>query len=110
MTRLKDIDRDQMLRAYLEAAEWADDAVLDDAFIEDAEAVVFAFYKHFQKEIETGSFSLPIQWGHDLWLTRQGHGSGFWDASRQYDAGLSQRLTAYAEALGPCDFEQIEEV
>jgi len=39
------------------------------------------------------------QIGHDFWLTRNGHGSGFWD--RQYDNDpaetLGTRLSAVAE-------------
>jgi len=38
--------------------------------------------------------------GHDLWLTRNGHGAGFWDG----DAGRSgDALTSKAEALGEID-------
>jgi hypothetical protein len=34
--------------------------------------------------------------GHDLWLTSQGHGVGFWDRS-ELPGELGQQLTAYAE-------------
>ncbi len=37
--------------AYLEAADWADDVRLDHAFLDDAEAVVTAFYEAFREEI-----------------------------------------------------------
>ena len=37
--------------------------------------------------------------GHDLWLTRNGHGAGFWDRCRE-DA--FDDLCAAAEALGEC--------
>ncbi len=36
--------------------------------------------------------------GHDLWLTRQGHGAGYWDGDYREDHG--ETLTAYAHALG----------
>lgn len=36
--------------------------------------------------------------GHDLWLTRQGHGSGFWDGD--YPEPHAARLSASASALG----------
>ena len=36
--------------------------------------------------------------GHDLWLTRNGHGSGFWD--RGYDNDISDILTNAAKSLG----------
>lgn len=38
--------------------------------------------------------------GHDLWLTRNGHGAGFWD--RGYGAA-GDRLTKACEALGSAD-------
>jgi hypothetical protein len=40
------------------------------------------------------------QAGHDLWLTRQGHGAGFWDGDWPKDAG--EYLTARANQLGEC--------
>lgn len=38
------------------------------------------------------------QCGHDLWLTRNRHGAGFWD--RGYPDGIGERLTEGAHALG----------
>ena len=39
------------------------------------------------------------QAGHDFWLTRNGHGAGFWDRGETYkDAG--QYLTMVSEAIG----------
>ena len=38
----------------------------------------------------------PAQFGHDFWLTRNGHGTGFWDRGM---AG-GDRLTELAEAYG----------
>ena len=38
--------------------------------------------------------------GHDLWLTRNGHGCGFWDR----DLGeLGELLTALCELMGEVD-------
>lgn len=38
--------------------------------------------------------------GHDLWLTRNGHGCGFWDR----DLGrIGERLTDAAKGMGTCD-------
>lgn len=39
------------------------------------------------------------QAGHDYWLTRNGHGAGFWDRGK--DAGAA--LTELAHADGTCD-------
>ncbi len=40
------------------------------------------------------------QLGHDLWLTRNGHGAGFWDRGL---GELGDRLTAHAHSLGEVD-------
>lgn len=44
------------------------------------------------------------QGGHDFWLTRNGHGAGFWD---RYGDGAGERLgralTARADTYGGCD-------
>lgn len=39
--------------------------------------------------------------GHDFWLTRNGHGTGFWD--RGYDDELGDRLTDAAHSFGSSD-------
>lgn len=39
--------------------------------------------------------------GHDFWLTRNGHGAGYWDGD--YPEGVEDRLTAAAHAFGEID-------
>lgn len=39
--------------------------------------------------------------GHDFWLTRNGHGAGFWDGDWPEDAGKT--LTAASKAFGQVD-------
>ena len=45
------------------------------------------------------------QAGHDFWLTRAGHGAGFWDGDWESDAhnGLQGPLTLAAKAAGELD-------
>lgn len=38
--------------------------------------------------------------GHDFWLTRAGHGTGFWDRGL---GALGDRLTAHAKTFGACE-------
>jgi len=38
--------------------------------------------------------------GHDFWLTRNGHGAGFWDGD--YPEGIEGRLTTASDAFGEC--------
>lgn len=39
--------------------------------------------------------------GHDFWLTRNGHGVGFWD--RGYDKEVGDALTKASESFGEVD-------
>ncbi len=39
--------------------------------------------------------------GHDFWLTRNGHGAGFWDGD--YPKAAGERLTALSKVFGECD-------
>ena len=42
----------------------------------------------------------PIeQAGHDFWLTRAGHGCGFWETS-DWKPAAGKRMTAYCEKVG----------
>lgn len=43
----------------------------------------------------------PEQLGHDLWLTRNHHGAGFWD--RGYPEAVGDTLTQAAHAYGESD-------
>lgn len=38
---------------------------------------------------------------HDFWLTRNGHGAGFWDGD--YPEDIGDALTAASKAFGECD-------
>jgi len=40
------------------------------------------------------------QAGHDFWLTRNGHGAGFWDRGLGL---IGEKLTAIAHSFGECD-------
>ena len=44
-----------------------------------------------------------IDWrqvGHDLWLTRNGHGTGFWDRPEIYGSSKAKVFSALATAMG----------
>ncbi len=44
----------------------------------------------------------PEQLGHDLWLTRNGHGTGFWDRDAIPES-KRKKLTEVARVFGSCD-------
>lgn len=54
----------------------------------------------YSEQIDTSRDPAMALAGHDFWLTRNGHGAGFWDR----DLGeLGERLTRAAEAWGACN-------
>ena len=101
--------------AYFECMIWADQpegAALD---IEDLEpdfirAQTFeaiSFYLRYEYAI---GYEAVEQAGRDLWLTRNGHGTGFWDRGDRYkDLAIgydfSSLLTEAAERLGSTELE-----
>lgn len=98
-------NHDKMLSAYLECALWTDEEELrDDATIHDvakpsrdqASKDCARFLFHFPQAAE---FS-PEQLGHDLWLTRNHHGAGFWDRPEVYGKKNAEAFTEYAHSLG----------
>lgn len=102
--------RAEFLKSYLEAAYmtsieaegkpnliWSDDAkeiANDDCekFLEDAREILDALW-HEEK-------MYAPQAGNDFWLTRNGHGAGFWDRGLG-DAG--DQLSSLAEGFRSCD-------
>ena len=95
------------LDAYIECALWSSPSGTDEAEFMDgveaelAEETVEAMRKDVTAFIAANAGDLldmpPEQTGHDLWLTRNRHGAGF------FDRGLGERgerLTRAAQALG----------
>lgn len=102
---------DDMLHSYLTAAIWSsndesdesggkplDESIsvraLDPKFVEQARKDCEQFYDQAFDLLEDIDFK---QMGHDFWLTRNGHGTGFWDR------GLGERgdkLTEIAKTFG----------
>jgi len=97
---------DKCLRQYLETAIWSSndgDKQLDEDYgLEDfaPEAVAQARkdVQEFLKKIGSVADDLDIeQLGHDFWLTRNGHGTGFWD--RGYDKDIESVLMKAAKSF-----------
>lgn len=65
-----------------------------DSFIEYCEANVSETFLAYQKLQE------PEQFAHDFWLTRNGHGAGFWDRGL---GEIGNILTKATETFGECD-------
>ena len=102
---------DSILGGYLEALLWAstddegnpldDDHSISDITkdaIKRSEADIAKFQKLAKKELE-GLDVEDSQIGNDIFLSRNGHGAGFFD--RDYaDKKILDKLQAYAEKLG----------
>lgn len=110
---------DTMTRAYLEAVYFTEtgdtdqpdtDAELTEEFKREAWAAChrlrLACCGH--DGIDLREYN-PEQIGHDLWLTRNGHGAGFWDRPEVYGKENARILTLMARAMGEhyADFEEV---
>lgn len=98
---------DSFTRAYLVCALWSstDESTpaanysLDDCaqdFLRQASEDCAAFQRDNEALLNQAGNS--EQNGHDFWLTRNGHGAGFWD--RGYPDEVSKPLTDAAHAYG----------
>jgi hypothetical protein len=109
----------QFTRAYVEALLWSstdvvdgDDVHLDDErfdtsgeFDTECAEQCRAFFEANYDDLVMACVEYPLnacsgmeQTGHDFALTRNGHGTGFWD--RGLSEELGARLTAASEAAG----------
>lgn len=97
----------EMVSAYIEASIWADKP--DDEDWSDAELASDA---KDLAEFECAAFLMLARWhtrdwtmeqlGHDFWLTRNGHGAGFWD--RDFGTEASRKaLTELSKVFGSRD-------
>ena len=99
-----------IFKAYVECALWSsldnDDLPLDDRFCledidgESQEEIVYDIYG-FLCVLQEQNIPWRDEWtleefGHDFWLTRNGHGTGFWDRGRS----LGGVLTKWAKVFG----------
>ena len=104
---------DRMESAYLDAADWTDlDEIGEDCTGWAREAFTTAreacqdFLGAVEDQLDMGHDDIvaagwgPEQAGHDLWLTRNGHGTGFWD--RGY-GNVGDRFANIARTMGGQD-------
>lgn len=110
---------DEFTSGYVEALFWAENG--DDGEPLDREysaadlapealgeilADCAAFQAANAADIEAGplarvSCGAEAYAGHDFWLTRNGHGCGFWDGD--WPDGAAERLDASARGFGNCN-------
>lgn len=112
----RDRDIDAVLAAYVECALWASyDAAEEEpgqpldswATAEDIAPTTLAEMREDiaamieeAATIEGSDWWTDEQFGHDCWLTRNGHGAGFWDRGQ---GAAGDALTAMTRPYGGCD-------
>ena len=76
-------------------------AIKDCAAFEEANAQDFVRSLPMRKQNEGSTTTQSEYAGHDFWLTRNGHGAGFWDGD--WSEPQASRLTAASKAFGSID-------
>lgn len=121
----EDLDAEEILEHYLIAVLWssmdAEGEPLDDNYsvddvAESAKEECFAEitswlkycdskgllerYVNHPQVAKSARYSTEAMLGHDFWLTRNGHGTGFWDRGL---GELGEQLSDTCETFGSCD-------
>lgn len=73
-----------------------------EAFLHQIEEAVLVFEDKAEETGKALDFD-DTDIGHDFWLTRNGHGAGFWDRPKKYGADLAEILSEYAAGAGERD-------
>jgi hypothetical protein len=121
MTTKTPIGFDAFFQAYIDCALWASTEIdedgndlgnLDDYSIDDIDPESLAKLREtaldfFEDNEELIGLNYE-QAGHDFWLTRNGHGAGFWDRGDLYGTtedgeDIGQLLTKASKVYGSCD-------
>ena len=96
----------RFFNAYIEAIYFTDtgdtdqpgtDCELDEEFLRESLIDCLAF---LNANICYLSDNQLEQAGHDFWLTRNGHGTGFWDRNDCYKDYLAKRFTDWSKRFG----------
>lgn len=119
------IDLERMVQGYIDCAEWADcgpddethakawSDELADRMRADCEKFVALCNEQLPALLDDLAELAPDysdeRFGHDLWLTRNGHGAGYWDR-KELDLvpdgscySLGDNLSNVAKRMGACD-------
>ena len=92
--------------AYLEAIDFTETgdleqpepgAILDPDFYRESMIDCLAFYSRNECYLSHDAIE---QAGYDFWLTRNGHGAGFWDRPEIYGEHNAKRFTKVSESFG----------
>jgi hypothetical protein len=107
----------KFFNAYKEAIYFTDtgdadqpgsDIALCEVFERESVIDCLAFFNRIQCYLSDDQIE---QAGHDFWLTRNGHGTGFWDRKDYYNADYYSRFSQIAGTFGTVHavFEEMTE-
>ena len=117
------LDIDKFVNSYLATAAWVTcdyDECQDftDEAIEDAKADCLRFIELVSEKfggekarvlLTVAGNDLDYLAPHDFFLTRNGHGAGFWDSPEKYGGQENaDALTEIAQQIGECDIYHID--
>ncbi len=100
---------DKFTEAYIDCALWASNDESEEPLdrnygVEDIAPTTLAWMetdcKRFQEENAADIAGREETAGYDFWLTRNGHGAGFWDGD--WPETVGERLTKSSKDYGEC--------
>lgn len=105
LNKTMELKDDEMLSGYLEAALWTNEEEIGSASIFDINSESRdKAHEEINSFMQTAAGLLksiePSQAGHDFWLTRNGHGTGFWDRGL---GEVGEKLTEISKSFGTSD-------
>ena len=85
--------------AYLEAIDFTEsgDGELDETFYRECFIDCLAMFQRIGCYLSDDAIE---QAGHDFWLTRNGHGSAYWDRTELYGGTFAARFSDIATGFG----------
>ena len=112
------INTDRMTAAYIEAVYFTETGDDEQPPATATPALVVAqrcwqACRNFSEAIRDITLAPGVtegQLGHDLWLTRNHHGAGFWDRPKLYGEEQANLFTRLSRAMGGHDVEFTEEI
>jgi hypothetical protein len=99
----------RFIAGYFEAVEFTEETKqeeLADCFIREQVIDCLCFFGWASAYIKEGD---EDQAGYDFWLTRNGHGTGFWDRPERYGSYVAESMTKRSEWFGEAYVITIEE-
>lgn len=89
---------DGFIKGYIECLEWVKEEKAINLTALDFEQIELDCERFQRIARKYMKYLDPIQCGHDFYLTRNGHGSGFWD--RGYHEKIAKHLCDISKEFG----------